>query len=243
MTNIATSKIEVTDKNEVVYDGHFAGRLTKAGSRWQVKPAVGAQGDMPKLKGKDRAASALVKLWVEAGGLEAVTKKVRPSTVDSPSARKIANALNKLPGPRVRELYEEAFGEPPARNAAATKVRSRLGKHLEGKKLPADVAEKIYRPRQRSESSGPSKIDVMVELLRRKNGASVNEIAERLLEQFPNLSARNGGGPAKIENYINFARVCLSHLNAGRVFSASKELKGKIERFGERGSSRYRIVD
>jgi len=137
--------------------------------------------------------------------------------------RRILNAVKKLSRDRRGELYQEATGQEVPKGAMVRDLCREIARHLaEQDQLPEDVDAKLHRPKKKGPAK-PKRIDTILECLRRKNGATVDEIADALLETFPHVSARWGGGPAEREQYQRFARVAISHLRAGRVFAIAKD--------------------
>ncbi len=92
----------------------------------------------------------------------------------------------------------------------------------------APAASKATRAKKAA-STGPkakTRLDTIVATISRKGGATPAEIGAALLAEYPNLSARFGGGPAQVESYVGFARTALGHLQAGRL--ARGEYTGRI---------------
>lgn len=146
------------------------------------------------------------------------------------TARKIGNAVAKLPRERRLELYATHIGgEPPAKATVKVVVREIANALAALDTLPEDVSCKVWvKPSKKEGPSSPKRIDTILSCLRK--GATINEIADALLAEFPEVTERWGGGTADREQYQRFARVAISHLRAGRVFAVAKNGALKIER-------------
>ena len=107
--------------------------------------------------------------------------------------------------------------------------------------MPSEIADRVKPPKQKTES-GPRRIETIVACLRRKNGASVDEIAQALLEAFPTYSARHGGAKADVEGYKPFIRTAMGHLRAYRQFSEARAMEAAGETIERSDDGRYRIV-
>lgn len=119
------------------------------------------------------------------------------------------------------------------RNRDANRV---ITNALDGRaEMPEQIQAAIDLANARQEPKGArgpkegSRIAFMIELLKRENGVTVDEIADAMLAQFPKLSARHGHADATRERYVTFARTCLAHLQHGRAFSEAKVTKGRID--------------
>lgn len=106
-----------------------------------------------------------------------------------------------------------------------------------------ELAEAKSAPKGSRPAKEGSRIGFMIGLLRRPQGATVEEIADAMLKQFPTLSPRRGGGPASRDNYVTFARTCIAHLQHGRSFSEAAALKGKVRSDEKReGRTVYKVA-
>lgn len=163
---------------------------------------------------------------------EAATAPQAPVGAHGVTVRKIGNAVGKLPRERRLELYAQHIGgEPPSKATVKVVVREIATALAALDTLPEDVSSKVWvKPSKKDGPATPKRIDTILSCLRKKGGSSINEIADALMAEFPEVTKRWGGGTADREQYKRFTRVAISHLRAGRTFAVAKDNALTIER-------------
>ncbi len=225
---------------------------TFKGDRTRVAEAFGAHGDREALV----LLQALPPVETKSTAKKAPASKPKLAAVETKAAAKPAPDSKELAKVSYRVLTAAAFTD-----AARTELATQLGVQLKPKmsrreiardiakaigasgKLPPVVAAAVKPKKERAVQAGPRRIEVIVSCLRRKTGATVQEIGAALLEAFPKYSTRFGGGQAEQEVYERFARTAISHLRAHRQFSEAKAMAEAGETVVlDKESHRYRIV-
>jgi hypothetical protein len=174
---------------------------------------------------------------VKAPVTEATEEQPQPQEV---SARRIGNAVRKLQRARRFELYAELHdGNKPPRGAAVSQIVGAIAAALVGRELPEDVVSKLSRSRRSNGERAPRRIDTIVECVLSPGGATLLEVAEALLERYPNLSGRWQGKPASVEQYQRYARTAMWHLNSGKTMEVAKQFEGLVRRTDDKPPRYY----
>jgi len=235
--NITTTRHpENTQLFIVARDGVEIGQLLKtAGRRWVA--IVGNKTQETKHRKKGDAVAEVVSATKPAPK----AKKAKPAP--------IAFETSELRA--CKEAYLRDIARSHGVRGFTKMTKKELIKALKPHAADAPApAPKKAKAKKSTEPKTPkrNRLDVMVELLERKDGASVDEIIAALLIEFPKLTKKHGLTPdgelkdAEESNYKTYANVMMSHLRAGRCKS-KPEYAGRIERFGERGAYRYRVTE
>lgn len=136
--------------------------------------------------------------------------------------------------------YDVPMQDAKGKNRYTREINRDLAKAIAASgKLPKGMELPTAKPKAEPK---PKRIETIVRVLRAKKGATIKEIAEALLADFPEYSGRHGGGAAELAVYESFARTAISHLRAHRQFAAAKAMEAAGETVVRGEDGRYRIA-